>query len=98
MSLMGEGETSELVANHTFRPRQYKYRINKWNEDKNIKNREMKCIVRKRQQRRLVETDKRELVFAIRNKPVLVAKIERWMASNNVPYSMLYSPISRPCK
>jgi hypothetical protein len=69
-----------------------------WKKDKNVKKREMECIVRKRQQRRLVEVNRRELVFTIRGKPVNMGKVDRWMADHNVSGSMLYSPGSRACK
>jgi hypothetical protein len=69
-----------------------------WKKDKNVKKREMECIVRKRQWRHLVETDRRELVFTIRGKPLDMGKVDRWMAGHNVSGSMLYSPGSRACK
>lgn len=58
----------------------------------------MSFIVMKRQHRRLVETDKRELVFRVRNQKVLAAKIERWMKSNKVPSDEIYLPSPVACE
>ena len=63
-----------------------------------MKPQEMKAIVRKRQKRRLVETDKRELVFIVRNQPVEPQKIERWMNRHKVADSFLYIPSPAACK
>ncbi|KAJ4341733.1 hypothetical protein N0V95_007125 [Ascochyta clinopodiicola] len=45
------------------RLRQYRTRISQWKQDKNVKPQEMQAIVRKRQRRKLLEPNKRELVF-----------------------------------
>ena len=58
----------------------------------------MKAIVRKRQQRRLVETDKGELAFRIRGNVVEPEKIDRWMKRNDVTDSMIYAPSPAACK
>jgi len=58
----------------------------------------MKAIVRKRQQRKLVETDKRELVFQVRGNVVEPGKIDRWMKRNGVAESMIYAPSPTACK
>jgi hypothetical protein len=58
----------------------------------------MKAIVRKRQQRRLVESDKRELLFAVRGNVVETKKVDRWMKRNGIAESILYSPMSTTCK
>jgi hypothetical protein len=67
-------------------------RISKWGEDKNVKPQEMQAIVRKRQKRKLVETDKRQLVFKVRDNEVERQKIERWMKRHDVADSFLYAP------
>ncbi|KAF5699931.1 kinesin light chain 2 [Fusarium mundagurra] len=54
----------------TAQPRQYQTRITKWGKDKNIKKVEMKAIVRKHQQREILETDKRKLCFTVRGREV----------------------------
>lgn len=72
--------------------RQYRTRISQWGKDKNVKPQEMKAIVRKRQKRKLVETDKRELIFEVRNRQVESQKIERWMKRHGVADSFLHEP------
>ncbi|PNP80473.1 hypothetical protein FNYG_06072 [Fusarium nygamai] len=72
--------------------RQYQSRITKWGKDKNIKKAEMTAIVRKHQQREILETGKRKLCFTVRDKEVDAAKIDRWMDRNNVPRNSLYVP------
>ncbi|KAI8718480.1 Clr5 domain-containing protein [Fusarium sp. LHS14.1] len=72
--------------------RQYRTRISQWGKDKNIKRVEMAAIVRKRQQRKLAESDKRELVFTVRDSTVEPHKIDRWMNSHKVPQDLLYAP------
>lgn len=57
----------------------------------------MKAIVRKRQQRRLVE-DKGDLKFTVRGTAVETQKIQRWMKRNEVPESFLYVPSPAACK
>ena len=76
------------------RVRQYRLRITQWGFDKNVKPKEMKGIVRLRQRRRLLETDKGELQFAVRGREVDPAKIDRFMTRNAIPQSQLYSPSS----
>jgi hypothetical protein len=48
--------------------------------------------VRKRQKRKLVETDKGQLVFEVRGSQVELPKIERWMKRHHVVDSALYTP------
>ncbi|KAG9196844.1 hypothetical protein G6514_003818 [Epicoccum nigrum] len=72
--------------------RQYRSRISQWGQDKNIKPQEMQAIVRKRQERKLIEPHKRELVFEVRGNEVDRQKIERWMKRHNVSDSFLYAP------
>ncbi|KAH7068606.1 Tetratricopeptide repeat-domain-containing protein [Paraphoma chrysanthemicola] len=72
--------------------RQYRSRISQWGKDKNVKTHEMQAIVRKRQKRRLVETDKGQLAFDVRGKLVESQKIERWMKRNSILESVLYAP------
>jgi len=52
----------------------------------------MKAIVRRRQQRSLVETDKNDLKFRVRGQEVEPHKIERWMKRHDVVDSTLYAP------
>ncbi|KAH8723293.1 hypothetical protein GQ44DRAFT_710465 [Phaeosphaeriaceae sp. PMI808] len=72
--------------------RQYRTRISKWGNDKNVKPQEMGAIVRKRQRRKLVETNKGELIFTVRGNQVEPQKIERWMKRHGVAESFRYSP------
>ncbi|KAF5637361.1 kinesin light chain 2 [Fusarium tjaetaba] len=76
----------------TAQTRQYQSRITKWGRDKNIKKVEMAAIVRKHQQREILETDKRKLRFTVRGREVEANKIDRWMDRNNVPRNDLYAP------
>ena len=66
--------------------------------DKNIKPKEMRAIVRKQQQRKLVEVDKPELIFKIRGCQVEPQNIDRWMKRYGVPESALYAPRPAVCK
>ena len=52
----------------------------------------MKAIVRKRQTRKLVETDKKPLHFEIRGNSVEPKKVDGWMKRENVQESILYHP------
>jgi hypothetical protein len=54
--------------------------------------------VRKRQKRKLVETDKGQLVFEVRGSQVEPPKIERWMKRHHVVDSFLYAPSPAACK
>jgi hypothetical protein len=54
--------------------------------------------VRKRQKRKLVETDKGPLVFEVRGGQVEPQKIERWMKRHDVAESFLYAPSPAACK
>ncbi|EEU42495.1 uncharacterized protein NECHADRAFT_80092 [Fusarium vanettenii 77-13-4] len=72
--------------------RQYRTRISQWGKDKNIKRVEMEAIVRKQQQRKLADSDKRELAFTVRDRTVEQHKIDRWMKSHKVPQDLLYAP------
>jgi hypothetical protein len=67
-------------------------RISQWGKDKNVKPQEMQAIVRKRQKRKLVETDKGQLAFEVRGSEVELRKIERWMKRHDVVESALYAP------
>jgi hypothetical protein len=51
----------------------------------------MKAIVRRRQHRKLLEPDKRELGFTVRGNLVDLRKIERWMKRYHVSSDMLYA-------
>ncbi|KAL1613665.1 hypothetical protein SLS56_012249 [Neofusicoccum ribis] len=72
--------------------RQYRSRISQWRKDKNVKPQEMEAIVRKRQKRKLVETNKGPLVFEVRGSQVEPQKIERWMKRHDIADSFLYAP------
>ncbi|KAH7134952.1 hypothetical protein B0J11DRAFT_148585 [Dendryphion nanum] len=78
--------------------RQYRTRITQWGKDKNIKNTEMKAIVRKNQERKLLHPQKGPLAFEVRDIEVETEKIERWMKRNNIIGSSLYtySPAPTP--
>ena len=74
------------------RLRQYRSRISKWGLDKKVKSKEMEAIVRKRQQRKLVEIEKGELGFRLRGNTVQAEKIDRWMKRNGIAEDTLYAP------
>lgn len=80
------------------RIRQYQTITRKWKKNKNVQPHEMKTIVRKLQQRRLVETDKAPLEFHVRDKQVGPEKIARWMKSKGLSDSLPYAPTSPACK
>ena len=87
------------MLTHIFdRLRQYRLRISQWGKDKNVKSKEMQAIVRKRQQRKLVEIDKGQLAFEVRGSEVELQKIERWMKRHDVADSFLYAPSPAACK
>ena len=71
---------------------QYKRKLKEWNVGKNVRKGEMKAIVRKRQQRRLQEPSKRDLLFRVRNEVVPPEKIDRWMDRNKVAPDSLFCP------
>lgn len=85
-------ETMEKEFGFTAGIRQYRTRISQWRLDKNVKTNEMRAIVRKRQQRKLVEPNKRELVFAVRENIVEPEKVDRWMRRNKISESIPYAP------
>ncbi|KAH6882639.1 Clr5 domain-containing protein [Alternaria rosae] len=72
--------------------RQYRSRLSQWKLDKNIKPEEMKAIIRHRQRRGLVETDKPDLKFRVRGQEVEPQKIERWMKRHDISENMVYAP------
>ena len=74
--------------------RQYKTKISSWGLEKNVKTREMRFIVMKRQHRRLLETHKRELVFRVRKSRVRAEQIERFMDRKGISIDDLYRPSS----
>ncbi|KIN05215.1 hypothetical protein OIDMADRAFT_66026, partial [Oidiodendron maius Zn] len=94
MPLQKVKEIIENEFNFTAEVRQYRLRITQWGFDKNVKPKEMKGIVKLRQRRRLLETDKGELQFAVRGQKVDPAKIDRFMTRHAIPQSQLYSPSS----
>ncbi|KAF7508875.1 hypothetical protein GJ744_008584 [Endocarpon pusillum] len=85
-------DTIEKEFGFTAEIRQYRTRISQWGWDKKVKPDEMKSIARKRQKRKLVETDKGELAFTVRGNPVASEKIDRWMKKNSISESTLYAP------
>ncbi|KAH7124434.1 hypothetical protein EDB81DRAFT_664786 [Dactylonectria macrodidyma] len=91
-------EKIEEEFDFTAQIRQYRTRITQWGKDKNIKPVEMTAIVRKRQQRKLVEVDKGELNFTVRGSTVESQKIDRWMNRHRVPENLLYAPSPAACK
>jgi hypothetical protein len=74
--------------------RQYKSRLKEWGLGRNIRKDEMEAIVQKRQKRRLIETDKNDLLFSVRNEMVPPEKIDRWVERNSVATDKLYFPPS----
>lgn len=85
-------------TNTTPRIRQYKSQFKKWGLGRNVTSREMKAIVRKRQQRKILEPSKPELVFTVRATEVHPDKIERWMDRHDVHESELYAPSPVACE
>jgi hypothetical protein len=81
-----------------YRVRQYRTRVSQWGLDKNIKPEEMRSIVRKRQQRKLVEVNKGELIFQVRGYKIEPQKIDRWMKRHEVSESALYAPSPAACR
>jgi hypothetical protein len=90
--------TLSLFANVPFRIRQYKSRMSKWKLDKNVKSKEMKCIVKKQLQRQLDAPERPGLSFSVRHTEVDNAKVQRWMQRNGVPESTPYLPDSVACE
>jgi hypothetical protein len=91
----------ELASNLklTFtRERQYRTQISRWGWDKNIKYHEMEAIVRKQQQRKLVETEKGRLRFTVRKRNVDPVKIRRWMEREGITEDALFAPSPIECK
>ncbi|KAF2627195.1 hypothetical protein BU25DRAFT_368965 [Macroventuria anomochaeta] len=72
--------------------RQYETVIEKWKLGKYIKLREMASIVRKVQQRKLIDIDQGDLTFKVRGKRVETERIKRWMRAHGVPEDELYVP------
>ncbi|KAF2855880.1 hypothetical protein T440DRAFT_464227 [Plenodomus tracheiphilus IPT5] len=72
--------------------RQYRSRLSQWKFDKNVKSHEMKSIVRKQQNRKLIEKDKNKLTYRVRKVDVPPRKIERWMNNHGVSAEALYAP------
>ncbi|KAJ4122769.1 hypothetical protein NW768_010212 [Fusarium equiseti] len=85
-------EIIEEKSHFTASLKQYQARISKWGKDKKIKKPEMAAIVRKRQQRKLVEVDKRKQIFSVRGRNVEPHKIDRWMVRHEVSQTSLYAP------
>ena len=86
------------LVNELLRVRQYRSRLTRWKLDKNVKPEEMKAIVRLRQQRSLVESDKRDLKFRVRGQEVEPQNIERWLKRHDAMESALYATSSAVCK
>jgi hypothetical protein len=58
----------------------------------------MEAIVMKRQQRKLKEPFRPELVFYVRGQKVEQAKIERWMHRKGISDDALFVPSRSACK
>lgn len=96
----GYSRTSERL-DHTHRQcrvRQYRSRVSKWGLDKKIKQKEMQAIVRKRQERKILQGDKPELVFHVRGREVETKKVDRWMRDHGIDEYALYLPSSGACE
>ena len=76
------------------RLRQYETILKKWKQGKYIKHREMEAIVRKTQQRNLVDVNRGALAFKVREKPIETERIQRWMRTRGIPDDELYAPNS----
>jgi hypothetical protein len=72
--------------------------VSQWGRDKKVKTDEMKAIVRKRQYRKFVETNKGDLIFRVRGTEVPVTKIDRWMQSHGIQEGMVCAPSPTACK
>ncbi|WZH43997.1 Kinesin light chain 2 [Fusarium acuminatum] len=71
---------------------EFGFTADQWGKDKNIKPAEMAAIVRKRQKRKLVENDKRDQRFTVRERVVEPQKIDRWMNRHEISQATLYVP------
>jgi len=58
----------------------------------------MKAIVRKRQERKLIDKNKGEFEFQVRGFDVDPSKIDRWMKRNQVSENLIYAPSPAACK
>ena len=78
------------------RLKQYKSRITRWHLDKNIKDEEMRIILREQQRRRLEGKDS---VFVVRGRKVDPKKIERYVQRKGVNDALQdFSESSSVCK
>jgi hypothetical protein len=66
--------------------------------DKNVKSREMKTIVRKQLERKLLEPERPRLIARVRGVEIDSTKIDRWMHTHGVSESILYTPSSAACE
>lgn len=87
-----------LTLNVHCSERQYRTRITRWGQDKNIKKKEMGAIVRKYQQRNLVDTHKLEQKFTVRGTTVEPDQIDQWMVRYGVSRDSLYAPSPTACE
>lgn len=69
--------------------------MKKWKLDKNIKDHEMRAIVRKRQDRIVLQPDRSQLKFRVRKFDVDSRKVARWMKEKNVANDQLYETGAR---
>jgi len=74
------------------RKRQYKTRITLWGLGKNIKEKEMRVIVRKKMKRK--KLDGKESNFLVRDRPVPPNKITRYMKENDISSDTPLSELS----
>jgi hypothetical protein len=58
---------------------------------------EMKAIVRKKQKRKLIEVDQRDLEFRVRGFEVPARKINRYMREKGIAESSLYPESPTAC-
>lgn len=58
----------------------------------------MEAIVRKQQQRRLVDSEKGGLTFTVRGNEVEPQKIDRYMKRKKIPEGVVYVPSPAECK
>ena len=72
-----------LQTDHIFRRRQYNTKIGEWRIGKNVKDNEMRAIIRKEQKRKMEDPPK-ESVFRVRKQHVNPHKIARFKRSKGV--------------
>ncbi|KAJ4990517.1 hypothetical protein SVAN01_03964 [Stagonosporopsis vannaccii] len=71
--------------------RQWKHRIKRWKLDRNVKDHEMRAMIRKSQFRRVSEPRRPQLNFRVRGFNVDHKKLLRWMKEHDVAGDQLYT-------